>query len=170
MPPLRMIVNLASHFLTGILCQVLVQLLLPAAWWTSVVVAVVAFLSHFLVDAVFERVTYHPKPWLEESKTRFARYKEVPMVVLAAALAFLYSRYWVGLLFSVGVDLYDWVLLRALLKKDFREDNHLFLHRWCDRLQEKLMSWAPDLNEDRRGFAVELAYIAFTLAAVVLWA
>jgi membrane-bound metal-dependent hydrolase YbcI (DUF457 family) len=158
--------NLISHFLTGILCQIFAWLVIANSPVAAAVGGIFAFLSHFLVDAVFERFTYHPKPWLEESKSRFCHtivYIEIPVALF---IAVLYSQYWVGILCSILVDIYDWVLLRGVLKKDFHKDKKLFIHPVNDWFQAKFMGKTPNLNEKRIGYLVEWVYIGLLWVVV----
>ncbi|MCP4760968.1 MAG: hypothetical protein GY870_04240, partial [archaeon] len=126
--------NVASHFLMAIFCQIIINLLFPIEWWSLLLVAVVAFLSHFFIDAIVERFTFHPR--FPDKHPKAVLITTICEIILGIIVALYFSQFWLSILFSVVVDIYDWIILRAILKKDFKEDYKLYLHQYCDKIQD----------------------------------
>ncbi len=105
-----------THLLVGIVIQKIFYShtnLNPFA--AAVITLALAFLSHFVVD-LFSIFTYHP-PKADWHDKFWVTY-HMSIYALTIVIFVLFAQFWLGLIGSVLVDIIDWLLLRAILKKE----------------------------------------------------
>src|SRR6056297_1561686 len=106
-----------THLLIGIIIQkaVLKHSQFRGAFGISIII-ISAFFSHFIIDC-FSRFTYHP-PKADWNDPFWVSY-HLMIYSLTLIIIILFGReYWIGIIFSILVDIIDWGIIRGLLKKE----------------------------------------------------
>lgn len=151
-----------THFLTGVLIYEIINLLIPTLHPVlfALIVFITAFFSHFLVDAV-AKITYHVPDARPDDK--FWLIYHIFIFGLTAVLLILFwNPYWIALLGSIFIDLIDWGLLRAVLKKE------PVIHPQIDKFRAKFFSWLPDLIEKKWTVVNEFIILGLLLLGIYL--
>jgi hypothetical protein len=131
-----------------------------------ILVIIIAFFSHFLVDSL-ARLTYHMKDPQPQDKF-WVGYHIVIYAASAAVLIYFWQPFWLGMGCSVLIDIYDWMLIRGVrkLKHDPTWLEGYEIHPLVDRFRAKFFSWLPDWNEKRYAVIPEGILIAILLAII----
>ena len=154
-----------SHFLVGIIIQILVIEIFPPLG--LILVMIFAFFSHFLVDS-FARMTYHLKEPQPQDKF-WVIYHIIIYAASAVVLIYFWTPFWIGMGFSVLIDIYDWGVIRGgrKLKKDPTWLEGYEIHPLIDKFRTKFFSWLPDWNEKRYGVVPEAILIIIFLLVII---
>jgi hypothetical protein len=107
-----------------------------------ILIAVLAVLSHYLLDCIAIS-TYHPyKPHWDDT---FFKIFHIVYAFALSGLIFIwfFNDYWWVMLFSILPDIIDWYILRPIFHKD------PFVHPSIDKVRDALFSWLPDLKEKK---------------------
>lgn len=154
-----------SHFLVGIIVQIIFIEILPPLG--LILVIILAFFSHFLVDSV-ARMTYHLKEAQPQDKF-WVIYHIVIYAASAGVLIYFWVPFWIGMGFSVLIDIYDWGFIRGGRKlKNPTWLEGYEIHPLIDRFRTKFFSWLPDWNEKRYGVIPEAILIGVLLIIIYL--
>jgi len=133
---------------------------------TIVIICVLAFFSHILVDAL-ARFTYHPSSsnWGDPIYTLW--HITIYTTEAVSAIYFLKKdiRYVYGMISAVGFDLWDWSIRRPL-QKYFNVNTLPSLHWMADWAEEFLFGWLPSFRQQQ--WAV-LGEIIFMLICFLIW-
>ncbi len=153
-----------SHFLVGIIIQILLIDILPPLG--LVLVIIFAFFSHFLVDSL-ARMTYH----LKEPQTKDKFWVSYHIIIYAASavvLIYFWNPFWIAMGFSVLIDIYDWGFIRGVrkLKQDPTWLEGYEIHPLIDKFRNRFFSWLPDWNEKRYGVIPEAILIGVMLIII----
>ena len=153
--------QLPTHLTAGILIQILVSMLYPSEDLIFLsIVFILAFLSHFFIDAL-AIMTYHPP---EVQNTIFWKYWHI--FVYGTSFFIIIGALLINPLFAVGmiganlVDLWDWVLLRAILKS---ENKKLYIHKYVNVLRNPIKPYVPDMTYSHYGIIPEFFLILVVL-------
>jgi len=155
-----------SHFLVGIIIQiVLIEIFPPLG---LILVMIVAFFSHFLVDS-FARMTYHMKEAQPHDKF-WVIYHIIIIAAAAIVLIYFWIPFWIGMGFSVLIDIYDWGFIRGIrkLKKDPLWLQRYEIHPLIDKFRSKFFMWLPDWNAKYYGVIPEAILIILLLIIIIL--
>ncbi|TRZ48491.1 hypothetical protein D4Q80_03770 [bacterium] len=161
-----------THLFAGILIQKSLQKIRPRILRYFLIVSLAIFV-HVIFDNL-SRVTYHPpEPILEDW---FWVCDHLIMYGLALYILIKYwSRYWLGMLFSVLPDL-DWFIKHAA--KIFSFSNpvleqgilHKNLRAAIDpTLPLSLLRRFPDLKFERIGALIEVGLLLVLASALIVW-
>ena len=137
------IMQAPTHFLMGVLIFKIVEFCAPSLnnIILYILVFIFSFLSHFLIDAI-AKITYHvPDPRPEDKF--WVVYHIFIVVFTLVLLIILWDAYWIALIGSILIDLIDWVLYRAIMKKE------PIIHPLIDKFRDKFFFWLPDLLEKK---------------------
>lgn len=142
--------QLPTHLLLGMIILLgLERLLNPlATGLIYITTAILAFLSHVLLDCIANS-TYHPPEahWDDW----FWKIFHLGVYVGAAVIIVLWGRdYWWGMLWACMIDLWDWVIARGLLKKP------PVFHPIIDQVRDAGFSWLPNLTEHKWAAIIEI--------------
>jgi len=161
------IMEAITHILTGIVIQVLcfIYFIFP---FNLIFTIVFAFFSHYLIDAL-AKITYHTPEAHPEDKVWVVWHLITPTLIVVLLVWLLLINWILVLIFLIGaisanfVDVVDWLILRAILKKD-RESNY-FLHDSIDIIRNRIapFTWLPNWNQKYRGIIPE------ALIILILW-
>ncbi len=133
-----------------------------------ILVIVLAFFSHFLVDSL-ARMTYHLKDPAPHDKFWVA-YHIVIFAASGVVLIYFWNPYWLGMGVSSLIDLWDWGLIRGVrkLKNDPLWLEGYEIHPLIDKFRNKFFRWLPDWNERRIGVIPEAVLIGLLLLVIYL--
>ena len=153
-------VQAPTHMLFGIFLADLVYWLFPSiSMWIYVIsVCILAFSSHFLIDAI-AILTYHP-PKADLNDNFWVGYHIAVYLLALFILIIFFKLYWWVIISAILVDLIDWILLRFLLKKD------PLLHHLADKLRAQFFSQLKDFNQEKWTILFEIVIIVI-LAALI---
>ncbi|MHA1299890.1 MAG: hypothetical protein ACTSO9_10680 [Candidatus Helarchaeota archaeon] len=155
-----------THFLVGIVLQILIFPERPpfeTPVLNLIVGIVLIFFSHFLIDCI-AKLTYHP-PRAKTDDKFWIIFHILIFIGSGMVLVYFWIPYWIGMGFSVLVDLYDWVFIRGIryLKKDPIWAERYQIHPIIDKIRDKLFFWLPNWNEKRYGVIPEIILIGILL-------
>jgi hypothetical protein len=132
---------------------------------------VIAFLSHFLSDAL-SKITYHTPEAMKNDKFWVIWHLIIYSASLIVAIIF-FIPFWLALL-SVNIpDVIDWFILRPINNRKKRissedsEKKNYQLHRIADWIRSKLLFWLPDLTYKKVGIITEL--VTISILSVLIW-
>jgi hypothetical protein len=151
-----------THILTGILLLVIFQAIFPTAplWLQIVVVLPLSFASHFILDAS-SIITYHP-PEADWKDWFWVSYHLLIYIGSIVILVFFLVDYWWVIIAANLVDIVDWLILRAIFKKE------PLLHKGADKLRNFLFKQTPNWNHKRWTIIIEIVIVGVLLASVLL--
>jgi hypothetical protein len=151
-----------THFLFGILIADIFRTIFPdlPIWAIALMTIPLAFGSHFLIDA-FAIFTYHP-PKADWKDPFWVSYHLIILVLTIVGLVYFWNAYWWAMIAATLVDIVDWLILRAILKKPPR------LHQYCDKLRTFLFKNVPNLNHTHWTIVVEFVIIGLLLTGIFL--
>jgi hypothetical protein len=173
------------HFLTGVLIQSLIFNWLPISWGSWLLIILISFLSHFIID-VFSWICYHPH--LPQKQDPFYRKEHLVVSILPAIVGiyFVFFRvdgfhlfgslidpecYFFAMLFAWFVDLIDWVFVRGLIhfnKLDKKYWDEGMFHGWINVFRKKIFPWIPDRRMIRSGWIVEFIVGAVLVVGIII--
>lgn len=146
--------QMATHFLTGILIAKLIDLLptnFPVAL-QIIIVCILAYFSHYLLDCIAIS-TYHPLETHWDDKFYKIYHILFVFVFSFILLIIFFIPYWWVMIFAVLPDIIDWYTLRPLFHKD------PIIHPFIDKIRDKVFSWLPDLKEKKWAALIEFTLI-----------
>ncbi|MHA1129390.1 MAG: hypothetical protein ACTSQI_10700 [Candidatus Helarchaeota archaeon] len=157
-----------THFLVGIIIQMyLIVIFTPINIAIGVVLVIIlAFFSHFLVDSL-ARMTYHLRDPAPHDKF-WVSYHIIIYAASAIVLIYFWKQYWWSMGTSVLIDVYDWGFIRGgrKLKKDPLWLKGYEIHPLIDRFRNKCFAWLPDWNERRVGVVPETILVILLLSII----
>lgn len=142
--------QLPTHLLLGILIQLLLQFTAfeVPLWIQFGTIALCAIISHVLLDCIAVS-TYHPAN--AQWNDIFWKIYHIFVYIMAILIIILWGvEYWWGMIWSFLIDLYDWIFLRKILKKEPQ------IHPIIDRIRDRFFSWLPNLKEKKSGIFGEM--------------
>lgn len=146
-----------THFLIGVILQILI---FPFNHPIGLVIGIlICFFSHFLVDCL-AKITYHPAT--AQTGDKFWVVSHIFLIIGAGVvLVYFWNLYWIGMVFSVLVDIYDWGFIRGIryLKKESDWFQRYQIHPFIDRIRDKIFFWLPNWNEKHYGIIPEVIFI-----------
>lgn len=149
--------NLITHVLIGVFIQILCFIFFTFPF-NFLLTLIIAFLSHFIVDAL-SKITYHtPEPHWDD---KFWVSWNIIVRVTGYIAIILFFRYYLGIIFVNLPDIWDWTIVRRVQKRrningkiDFHHNN--FFHRIVDRIREKTLFWLPNWIYEKKAILVEI--------------
>lgn len=153
-----------THFLVGIIIQMLLITFYPP--FNIILIIVLAFFSHFLVDSV-AKMTYHLKEAQPHDKF-WVIYHIIIYTASGIVLVYFWNPYWWAMGIASIIDIYDWVFIRGIrkLKKNPLWLEGYEIHPFIDKFREKFFRWLPDWNEKRFAVIPEAILIAILLVII----
>ncbi len=155
----KLIMQLPTHLIAGILIQYIISIIIPTPTWLSVLlVIIIAFCSHFFLDAL-SRSTYHPPERIHDN---FWLMWHIFVYLTGLGIIILHFwNYWLGMLFANLPDLWDWYTLRNIASRKNNPDwaKQYYLHPIADKVRSSLFMWMPNLIYKRTGIIPELILI-----------
>ncbi|MFX0023480.1 MAG: hypothetical protein ACFE9S_14235 [Candidatus Hermodarchaeota archaeon] len=159
-----------THNLSAILIQILCFnfFMYPMNFILTIFIA---FLSHFLSDAL-SKITYHTPKAMKKDKFWVIWHVIIYSASIIVAVIFLIP-FWLALL-SVNIpDVIDWFIIRPLNNRkrgkssEVGEEKNYRLHRIADWIRSKLLFWLPDLTYKKVGIITEL--ITIGILSFLIW-
>lgn len=178
---------LYTHFLVGILIQKLFFHFFPPTSLIWVIVCVLSFLSHWIVD-LFSYITFHPDETYSERfpKDRFKLFVDIMSVPITAFVVIYFTffsqpnfQFFSGFIspdcyiFSMisawFVDVIDWEIVRRLAKHEIISKDYFstgILHRTINKFRETIFPWFPNWRDKKWAYSIDVG-ITGTLATIV---
>ena len=161
--------NLITHVLIGIFIQILCFKFFTFPF-NFLLTFFIAFLSHFIVDAL-SKITYHtPEPHWDD---KFWVSWNITVRISGYIAIFLFFPYYLGMLFANLPDIWDWVIVRRIQKRrningktDYHHSN--FFHRIVDKIREKTLYWLPNWNYKKFGVIPEILVVIVLIISIIL--
>ncbi|MCK4381508.1 MAG: hypothetical protein KAW51_10250 [Candidatus Lokiarchaeota archaeon] len=162
--------NLITHVLIGVLIQILCFIFFTFPL-NFLLTLIIAFLSHFIVDAL-SKITYHtPEPHWDD---KFWVSWNIIVRVSGYIAIILFFPYYLGMIFANLPDIWDWTIVRRVQKRrningkiDYHHNN--FFHRIVDRIREKTLFWLPNWIYAKKAILVEILIdIVLIIGIIVL--
>ena len=149
--------NLITHILVGVLIQILCFIFFTFPF-NILFTVIIAFLSHFIVDA-FSKITYHtPEPHWDD---KFWVSWNVSVRVVGYIAIIPFFPYYLGMLFANLPDIWDWTIVRRIQRRrningkiDYLHNN--FFHRIVDKIREKILFWLPNWIYEKKAAIIEI--------------
>lgn len=158
--------QLPTHVTFGVLVQISLRLLFPKAdIFFYIIVFLTAFISHFILDSL-AIMTYHPPT---RQQTNFWLYWHI--FVYVTGVVFIIVALSVNIFFIVGIlganlpDLWDWILLRWLLKSTNKK---LYIHKYANLIRSLFISYVPDLSYNSLGIIPELILYVIVYISILI--
>ena len=159
------IVQLPTHVTFGVFIQITLSMLFPQTdiFFFSLVFLLALF-SHFVSDSL-AIMTYHPP---ERQHTKFWLYWHI--LVYVSGISFIIVALIINPFFIVGIlganlpDLWDWVLLRWIMKS---KNKKLYIHKYADKIRSLFKDYVPNLTYNKLGIVPELLLIFITIFSIV---
>ena len=152
--------NLISHILNGVLIQILCFMFFTFPF-NFLFTIIIAFLSHFIVDA-FSKITYHtPEPHWDD---KFWISWNIGIRIVGYSALIPFYSYYLGMLFANLPDIWDWMIVRRIQKRrniDRKIDYHRsnFFHKNINKIREKTFFWLPNWIYKKKAVLVEIIII-----------
>ena len=161
--------NLITHVLMGVLIQISFFMLFTFPF-NFIFTILIAFLSHFIIDA-FSKITYHtPEPHWDD---KFWVSWNISVRVAGYIAIIFFIPYYLGILFANLPDLWDWTIVRRIQKRrnkngkiDYHHNN--FFHRMVDKIREKTLFWLPDWIYEKKAVIVEIIIIIALIIGIIV--
>ena len=143
-----------THFLVGILIYKIFEIYIGYSnTLLGILLYFLIILSHIIVDT-FGYITYHvpdPRP-----KDKFWVSFHILTFILTLFVAVLFIKlYFWPMFFSVLIDIIDWLILRAILKKK------PVFHPLIDKFRNKFFFWLPNWIEKKWAVINEFIILLF---------
>ena len=158
--------QLPTHVIFGVLIQIGISLVYPKVdLLFYLVVFLTAFISHFMLDSL-AIMTYHPP---NRQNTKFWLYWHI--FVYISGIIFILGSLAINPFLVVGIlganleDLWDWVLLRWLLKSTNKK---LYIHKFANKIRSLFKTHVPDLTYNSLGIIPESCLILLGYFSLVL--
>ena len=163
--------ELITHNLFGVLIQILCFrfLIYP---YNIIFTIIIAFLSHFLVDALV-KFTYHTPEARKDDKFWVIWHVFILSISIVSLIIFIVP-FWLGILFANFVDIWDWLILRPIQKRVKQHKpksnwgDKWYIHVGADWLRGKLFSRFPDWTYKREAITFELIIIAILSIIIII--
>ncbi len=149
--------NLITHVLIGVFIQILCFMFFTFPF-NFLLTVIIAFLSHFIVDA-FSKITYHtPEPHWDD---KFWVFWNISVRVVGYIAIIPFFFYYLGIIFANLPDIWDWTIVRRIQRRrntngkiDYHHNN--FFHRFVDKIREKTLFWLPTWIYVKKAVLVEI--------------
>ncbi|UCG03268.1 MAG: hypothetical protein JSW11_04605 [Candidatus Heimdallarchaeota archaeon] len=160
--------QLPTHLIAGIIVQFTIYAIIPPSnWFSAILVVVIAFSSHFLLDAL-ARFTYHPPERIHDNfwLTWHIFVYLIGFVIIGLCI----WEYWLGMLFANLPDLWDWYTLRNIASRKSQPDwgKSYYLHPIADKIRQLVFLRMPDLTYKRVGILPELSLIVLWIGITIV--
>jgi len=165
--------QMPTHLIAGALIQIIIEISLPdptLIWLKISLIIIVAFFSHFFIDAS-AKATYHPPKPLKDD-CFWVWYHVFVYSSAVVIIIILFPWFWLGMLAANAVDLWDWYFLRPMANKKENPDwgKKYRLHPIADFIRRKIFFFLPDLGHDRKGAIPEIVLVvAFFLLLLLMF-
>jgi hypothetical protein len=151
-----------THVIAGVIIQLLIEIVLPQEelfWLKVVLLIVLAFFSHFIIDAA-AKATYHPPDPLKDDRFWIGYHVFVYLSAFVMIIILL-PWFWLGILAANAVDIWDWYFLRPVSrrKNDPNWGKRYRLHPLANFIRKKAFFFLPNMSHDRRGTIPEIVLI-----------
>jgi hypothetical protein len=176
-----------THFLVGILIQKLLFHFFPPTLFIWVIVCILSFLSHWVVD-LFSYITFHPDETHSERfpEDRFKLFVDI-MSVPITAFTLIYFTFFSQLNFQFFsgffspecyifsmisawfADVIDWEIVRRLAKHQIISKEYYslgILHKSINKFRETIFPWFPNWREKKWAFSIDLGITCLLLLSV----
>ena len=161
--------NLITHVLNGVLIQILCFIFFTFPF-NYIFTILIAFLSHFIVDA-FSKITYHtPAPHWDD---KFWVTWNIGIRIVGYGALIPFYQYYLGIIFANLLDIWDWTIVRRIQKRrninrkiNYHHNN--FFHRIIDKIREKTLFWLPNWIYEKKAVLVEIIIIILLFIGVIL--
>ena len=157
--------QLPTHVIFGVLIQLLLFQIYPKIdFFFLLTVFVLAFISHFILDSL-AIMTYHPP---ERQHTNFWLCWHI--FVYSSGILYIIILLTNNPILVVGIlganltDIWDWILLRWLLKS---QNKKLYIHKYAIMLRSFFKDHVPDLTYKKIGIIPEFLLIIVTSVFLV---
>ena len=157
--------QLPTHVIFGVLIQIAISILYSKQdLFFFVMVFFLALLSHFILDSL-AIMTYHPP---NRQQTNFWLYWHI--FVYLSGIFFIIIALANNPIFIVGIiganlpDLWDWILLRWLLKSTNKK---LYVQKFANNIRSLFKDYVPDLTYNKLGIIPESILIILVLVPVI---
>lgn len=157
--------QLPTHVIFGVAIQIAISILYPRQDLIFfVMVFVIALLSHFILDSL-AIMTYHPP---NRQQTKFWLYWHI--FVYLTGIFFIIVALVSNPLLIVGIiganvpDLWDWVLLRWILKSTNKK---LYIHKFANKIRSIFKNHVPELTYSKIGILPESVLISLSVLYIV---
>ena len=157
--------QLPTHVTFGVFIQIILAILYPK---TDPLFFILVFTfslgSHFLLDSL-AIMTYHPP---DRQLTNFWLYWHI--LVYTSGTVFIISALIINPWFIVGIlganlpDLWDWIILRWLLKSTNKK---LYVHKFANKIRSFFKSYVPDLTYNKKGIVPEFILIILVSISIM---
>ena len=157
--------QLPTHVTVGVLLQILLNIIYPTndiLFYGSVFL--ITLFSHFILDSL-AIMTYHP-PTREH--TNFWLYWHI--FVYVSGIFLIIGSLTINPFFIIGIlganlpDLWDWVILRWILKSNNKK---LYVHKYANNIRSLFKSHVPDLTYNKFGIAPEFILILVVSSSIL---
>jgi hypothetical protein len=168
----ELILETVTHNLAAVLIQILCfkYLLFP---YNFIITGILAFLSHFLIDAA-SKFTYHtPEPHKDDKF--WLVWHVIIYGVSFASIVIFFIPFWWSMILANFTDITDWLILRPIYNRKKNLDpetkwgKKYFFHPLVDVLRNKLFSWVPNWNYKKGGIVIELIIIFIFTILIILF-
>jgi hypothetical protein len=154
--------QLPTHLIVGIVIQaVLTYYFLIPEWLSVFLTIIMAFFSHFLVDAI-AKITYHPPDRIDDN---FWLIWHVFLLLFGIVILLVFMwKYAIGMLFANLVDIWDWLTLRKIARRKGQPEwgKQYYLHPFANKIRSTFFFWLPNLSHNRVGILPEvLLYLSW---------
>ncbi|MBD3195927.1 MAG: hypothetical protein GF317_12770 [Candidatus Lokiarchaeota archaeon] len=160
-----------THILTGVILQILSFRLLITPW-NYLLTIILAFISHFLIDAV-AKITYHTAEPMKDDTFWVIWHIIVILISIIFTIIFI-NPYWIGILSANFVDIWDWIIIRIIYSKYIltpdknKSSKIIYIHTFIDKIRERFFSWLPNLNYKKIGILPEIFIISGLLIIIFI--
>lgn len=146
-----------THALAGILIQICCFKIFVFPF--DIIFSILfAFLSHFIIDALV-LITYHPPD--PQKGDMFWLVWQILTYGSGAIIIILFLPYVIGMLFANLVDIIDWVILRNIHTRKFKDEEkdwgkNYFFHSIIAKIREKALFWLPNWIYEKKAIISEI--------------
>lgn len=158
-----------THLIAGITIQFILMTFIPTPLWlTGSVIILVSLSSHFILDTL-AKSTYHPPQRIYDN---FWLAWHIFAYGTGFIIIFLFVwKYWLGMLFAILPDLWDWYTLRRIATKKNQPDwgKKFYIHPVVGKIRSHFFSWLPDLSYNRKGILPELFIVILWFIIIVIY-
>jgi len=151
--------NLITHVLNGVVIQILCFTFFTFPF-NFLLTSIIAFSSHFIVDA-FSKITYHtPEPHWDD---KFWVFWNITVRVTGYTAIIIFYPYLLAIIFVNLPDIWDWTIVRRIQRRrnidrkiDYHRNN--FFHRIVDKIREKTLFWLPYWIYEKKAVIIEILF------------
>jgi hypothetical protein len=124
---------------------------------------ILAFLSHFLSDAL-SKITYHTPEPHKEDKFWVSWHIILLSLSIVSTIIFIIP-FWLGILFVNIPDIIDWFILRPIDNRKNEENPELkwrksyLFHPIANWIRKNVFFWLPDWTYKKASISIEISII-----------